>query len=736
MSDSIVCRFVSMIFHSEATSFSVGRFQLYEVEERQMIVTGYYHLLEKDVLYRCTGEYVEHPRYGMQFKADKIERVLASDEDSLIRFLSGPLFPGIGKKFAAVMVQVLGNDLLDQIKENPSVLELVPKMTDKKKKSILDGLAASENQLEKTISFLSSHGLGIRNIMRLDRVYGEKALETITQNPYRMIDEVDGIGFQTADKLALSLGFDEHNPVRIEACLISLVMELCMSTGDSYADYDRIRPALEKKLGFQVEQFDEVLFSALSRGLLEHEDGRIYHHSQIQSEKQIALFSASFPQTVLEPYDSKRYIEELALFQSSIAIEYDKKQIEAIDCFFDHHLTILTGGPGTGKTTVVRGMVNLFRELYPDRMIACCAPTGRAAKRLAELTKVECQTIHSLLKWDLETNSFGMNEENPLSVDCLIIDEFSMVDAYLFAALCRASSQIKKIVIIGDEDQLPSVGPGCVLKDLIDSQLFPVIRLKTIFRQKEGSDVISLAHAIQQRNIEDLKYEGDVAFFECSQYDVKDLAVKIVRSALDKGYSLNDIQLLACKYSGVAGIDRLNNALQECFNPYSSDKKEWKAGHRVFREHDKILQLKNQVDDDIYNGDIGFLNEVIEPEEDFNHQFRLIVDFDGIFVEYTSETLMNITHAYCISVHKSQGSEYPIVILPIVNEAAFMLQRRLIYTAVSRAKKSLVIIGNKELFEKAVMKEETVLRKTTLCARMLKMKEERIFPLDHDILTL
>lgn len=730
MADTIVCRFVSMIFHSDATSFSVGRFQLFEVEERQIIVTGYYPHLESDILYRCTGEYVEHPRYGMQFKTEKVERVLASDEDSLIRFLSGPLFPGIGKKFAATMVQVLGNDLLDQIKENASVLDLIPKMTEKRKKSILDGLKASENQLEKTISFLSSHGLGIRNIMRLDRIYGEKALEIITANPYRMIDEVDGIGFQTADKLAISLGFDEHEPVRIEACLVSVVMEMCMTSGDSYVSYEAVRPALEKKLGFSVEEFDEILFSALSRGLLEHEEGRIYHHSQMNAERQIALFTSTFPLVPLEPYDPVQYMQELSLFQDSIAIHYDQKQIEAIDSFFDHDLTILTGGPGTGKTTVVRGMVNLFRQLYPDRMIACCAPTGRAAKRLAELTKVECQTIHSLLKWDLETNSFGINEETPLSLDCLIIDEFSMVDAYLFAALCKASSQIKKIVIIGDENQLPSVGPGCVLKDLIDSTLFPVIRLQTIFRQKEGSDVISLAHAIQKRNVDELKYSGDVAFFECSQYDVKQLVIQIVQTALDKGYQLSDIQLLACKYSGVAGIDRLNNALQECFNPYDPLKKQWKVGHRVFRENDKILQLKNQVDDDIYNGDIGLLVEVIEPEEDFRHQARLIVDFDGNFVEYTSETFSNMTHAYCISVHKSQGSEYPIVILPIVNEAAFMLQRRLIYTAVSRAKKSLVLLGNRELFEKAVLKEEKTLRHTTLCERMIKMNKERIFPMD------
>ncbi|MBQ7889256.1 MAG: ATP-dependent RecD-like DNA helicase [Erysipelotrichaceae bacterium] len=730
MSDSIVCRFVSMIFHSDATSFSVGRFQLYEVEERQMIVTGYYHILEADTLYRCTGEYVEHPKYGMQFKAERIERVLASDEDSLVRFLSGPLFPGIGKKFAQTMVNVLGTDLLDQIRQNENVLELVPKMTEKKKKSILQGIAASENQLEKTISFLSSHGLGIRNIMRLDRVYGEKALELITENPYRMIDEVDGIGFATADKLAMSLGFSHENPVRIEACLVSLVMEMCMSTGDTYVSYEKIKPALEKKLGFEIEDFDEILFSALSRGLLEHEEGRIYHHSQMNAEKAIALFSSTFPLVPLEPYDTKKYMEELSLFQDSISIHYDQKQIEAIDSFFDHDLTILTGGPGTGKTTVVRGMVNLFRELYPDRMIACCAPTGRAAKRLAELTKVECQTIHSLLKWDLETNTFGMNEESPLSVDCLIIDEFSMVDAYLFAALCKASSQIKKIVIIGDEDQLPSVGPGCVLKDLIESNLYPVTRLKTIFRQKEGSDVISLAHAIQKRDIEHLKYTGDVAFFECSQYDIKSLVLQIVQSALEKGYHLSDIQLLACKYSGVAGIDRLNAALQECFNPHDPLLKEWKVGHRIFRENDKILQLKNQIDDGVYNGDIGLLTEVIDPDEDFNHQARLIVDFDGIFAEYTSESFQNITHAYCISVHKSQGSEYPIVILPIVPEATFMLQRRLIYTAVSRAKKSLILLGSKELFEKAVLKEEKTLRHTTLKERMNKIQSERIFALE------
>lgn len=722
--DKITCRYKSMIFHSGDTLFSVARFELYELTEREIIVTGYFNKLEVDNLYNCFGKYTEHPKYGMQFKSEIIEKVLPSDKDSLVRFFSGPLFVGIGMKFATSLLDTLGEDIIDKIKDDNDVLDSVPKMNLKRKKAILDGIYASENNFEKTIAFFNLHGFGIRNIMKIDRVYGEEAISIISKNPYRMVEDIDGIGFKTADKLAKSLGFEDDDKNRIEACLVAVVMEQCMSTGNTYTEYESLQEKLESELGFRVTDFDYILENCIIKGKLVQDEDRIYHHTQDNAEKTIALFTATFPHEKLTSIDKKEFNNHLLLFQEDINIEYDMQQIEAIVSFFENDLTILTGGPGTGKTTVVRGMVSIFRQLLPYHHIVCCAPTGRAAKRLAELTGIECQTVHSLLKWDLESNTFGKNESDPLAIDCLIIDEFSMVDSFLFAALVRASAQIKKIVIIGDEDQLPPVSPGSVLRDIIECDLFPVIRLNRIFRQKEGSDVISLAHSIRNNDLESIEFKGDVAFFECSKFDVKNAVIQIVQSALDKGYSMNDIQLLSCKYNGVAGIDRLNIALQECFNPKSDITRELKVGHKIFRENDKILQLKNQTDDQVYNGDIGELVDIVYSNEDHNRQNRIIVDFDGTISEYSAENYHHITHAYCISVHKSQGSEYPIVVLPIVDEQTFMLNKRLIYTAVSRAKKSLIIVGNKELFYKAIQKEDRYDRKSTLQKRILQAQRK------------
>lgn len=710
---------ISMIFHNESNCYSVARFNMVAPSEKKITIAGYFKPLEEDVNYYLDGNFIEHPKYGMQFKVETLQQALPSEKDSLIRFFSGPLFLGIGKKMAENIVDTLGENAIDLIKEDPSVLDRVAKLNTKKKQAIIDGLQAAENDFDRTVSFLHSHGLGMRNIMKIDKIYGAHAVETISKDPYCLIQDVDGIGFATADKLAMNLGFEKDFPSRLQAALVSLVMEMCMANGDSYVCVEDLPEALERKCQIGQIDFSEVLFQCLLKRQLIQEENRIYHSTQFSAENGIAQFCAGFPLERLEKCSSNALNEQLSILQDSINIIYDQHQIEAIECFFKEDCMILTGGPGTGKTTVVKAMVELFRRLYPYAQIACCAPTGRAAKRLAELTGVDCSTIHSLLNWDLETNTFGKNETDPLTIDCLIIDEFSMVDAWVFYNLLKAGTQIKKICIIGDEDQLPSVSCGSVLRDLIEAKIFPVIRLETIFRQKEGSGVVQLAHQIRLNEADDFAFKGDVAFFECDQYTVKNTVIKIVQSALDKGYDINDVQVLAAKYNGVAGIDRLNAALQECLNPASPSKRELKVGYRLFREQDKILQLKNQIDDDVYNGDIGKLIEIIYPEEDINHQARFVVDYDGIIVEYTQETFQNITHAYCISVHKSQGSEYPIVIMPIVQEAAFMLQKRLIYTGITRAKKSLILIGDKNVFLQGLLKSQERRRKTTLSMRIL-----------------
>jgi exodeoxyribonuclease V alpha subunit len=342
---------------------------------------------------------------------------------------------------------------------------------------------------------------------------------------------------------------------------------------------------------------------------------------------------------------------------------------------------------------------------------------------MSEMTETDASTVHSILQWDLETNTFGKDENNPLEADILIVDEFSMVDIWLFYNLLKASVNVRKIILIGDENQLPSVGPGCVLRDLTASSLFPVSRLETIYRQKEGSDVIALAHDILHDETDLDKYRNEVAFLECDYKDLRNRIVFIVQNALDKGYDIDDIQVLSPMYSGNAGIDVLNNTLQAAFNPPDPFKKEIRIGYTRFREGDKILQLKNQPDDDVYNGDIGILAEILEADETDTGKKTLVVDFNGIIVEYTQETWNHITLAYCISVHKSQGSEYPIVVMPFTAQHTVMLQRKLIYTAVTRARKALVMLGDKQAFLKGISTMERHVRNTTLRQRLGKMMQ-------------
>lgn len=712
-STSIQGKVTHVIYKDEKTRYTVARFRLYELNEKQITITGYFPEFKSDILLNLTGVYLDHPRFGMQFQVQHYHRVLPNEPDSIITFLSSPLFPGIGKKFAEMIVDKWQEDSLNVLKDNPSLLKEIKGYTPKKEEALISGLI-NYGEDEEAIRFFTTNGLGIRNILRLERAYGKDAYKLVKENPYRLIEEVDGIGFKIADKLALNIGFDWDDPRRLMAGLCAMTMEECMRTGDSYVEEDRLMTLFSTQFNDNSLDFDALLLEAVRSAKLIQIDNRVFHPSQFTSEQYISHSLKEFPYLDLQPVSDEDIHMHLELLQKELNIEYDESQKEAIFTFFHSPFTIMTGGPGTGKSTVIGAMIHLWKRLYPSYSLACAAPTGRASKRLFELNGVESFTIHSLLKWDLESNTFGMDETNPLSIDCLIIDEFSMVDTWLMSHLLKASQQVKKILIVGDKDQLPSVAPGQVLKDLIDSNVFPVISLKHIYRQKEGSDVISLAHQIREKELDFDMFKNDIKWFDCKAVDVKQLVLEVIQQAQLKGYPLQHIQVLAPMYSGLAGIDALNHAIQKFVNPYDENKKELKVGTQVFRENDKILQLKNQPNDDVYNGDIGICIEIVYAREDELKQNRIIVDFDGRIVEYTSETFINITLAYCVSVHKAQGSEYPIVILPVVSEHRFMLQKRLLYTAVTRASKSLILIGSKQLFIQGTTLNEDIPRKTCL----------------------
>ena len=484
--------------------------------------------------------------------------------------------------------------------------------------------------------------------------------------------------------------------------------------------YDEIKKAYHKNIGY----IDESVFNEYLEILVDEEfviqEGELYYDKELyDSEEIISSFLKKINSYPEEHYDEKEVGRLLTNFQDKFGIEYSKKQKEAIDYFLKYPMMILTGGPGTGKTTTVKALIRMYRSLYPNESISLVAPTGRAAKRLSELTGLEACTIHRELKWDLHKNTFAMNKNNPLSSEVLIIDEFSMVDSLLLSKLFEACRKVHKVLFIGDYHQLPSVAPGNVLKDFIESHL-KAIELDEIYRQTKDSGIVQLAHQLIRQEVHDLslfdQYK-DINFFNSTNFEVVKNVVMIVKKAIESGYDQNDIQVLAPIYKGVAGIDALNLALQEVFNP-KEDQDEYRIGQTVYRVGDKILQTKNRPDDDVYNGDIGVLVEIGRKDGFEYLEDTLIVDFDGNFVEYTSKDFLTFTLAYCMSIHKAQGNEFKIVIMPVLDDYYIMLKRNLIYTGLTRAKQSLFILGSPKAFLYGIQNVKDAKRKTTLTSKI------------------
>lgn len=719
-------QFVKWIYRREDNGYTVAVFEVAgeKKDNDEVTVIGYLPKLNRDIGYQLTGEYVEHPRYGMQFKISSLCVMPVSDRAQLVSLLAGPKFKGIGRKTAELIADTFGNEALTVIRNNPDCLKALPQLNPKRRQVIIEGAASQDDD---KYAYLTSHHLTMKQIMQLQHFYGDNMMNALSQNPYDMALRVDGIGFATADKFALSTGGSLNSVQRLTALAGSMLMEWCMRSGDSYmmlAEFEDKIVKLLPDIDFDMAEVVDMLQKSETAVV---EEDRIYTISQYKAEKYIAQYLSLFPSQGFAPVDSGIIDKKIEEVEEELGIVYQEKQKEAIEAFFANDLLILTGGPGTGKTTIVRGMVKLCHYLYPQYNVTLGAPTGRAAKRLSQLTGGEAKTLHSLLRWDLETNTFGKNEEDPLNVDLLIIDEFSMVDQWLLYNLFKAGAQFKKLILIGDKDQLPSVGMGCVLADMINVGLFKVVKLEKIYRQQEGSDIIKLANQIKNDECEAIPDKKDIRFFECGPYDVRRLILEIVSHGLenyeDISEGLMNIQVVAPKYAGINGIDALNVALQKTFNPPAADKPELTMGYRIFRQGDKILQLKNQTDDDVFNGDIGILIDVIAAKYDENHQNRLVVDFEGTIVEYTAETFMNITHAYCISIHKAQGSEYPLVIMPVVSEYGIMLQKKLIYTAVTRANRHLIMIGSHQAFFTGISRNDYDKRRTTLQQRLIQYSD-------------
>lgn len=708
-------------YYSESSYYIVAVIEV-EQEEKPFVMNGYMQSYNDFDKYLFRGDYMIHPKYGKQFKLESYQVVYADDHDEIIKYLSSSLFKGIGKVQATAIVDTLGKDCIEKIKENKHVLDVIKGMTKVKRDTIYDVLNNNDYDQE-VMQFFMGYGISLRHLSLIQATYKEKTLEILQNNPYQMIDDIDGIGFKTADELALKIGMDASDPSRIKAAIIYSLKQGCFKSGSTYQNLSQIQYQFSLIIvQNEAIAFDDYLAELLEEGRIVQEADRYYDKELYDAENYIASYLNQLLQ-LPENHDSKSKVKkQIETMQNEKNIVYASAQIEAIETFLRCPCMILTGGPGTGKTTIVQALLEVYASIYPEKKIGLVAPTGRASKRLSLLSDKYACTIHRLLKWDLHTNTFAMNHHNPLELDVLIIDEFSMVDCLLLSKLLEAGSRIEKILFIGDYHQLPSVSPGNVLKDLMQTKITQV-ELKEIFRQASSSGIIQLAHQMIENKTFDMELfnqYNDIHFYECSNYEIVENVKKIVKKALDQGYTSNDIQVLAPMYQGIAGIDAYNDALQDVFNPRDDWKEEIRIGKRLYREGDKILQLKNRVEDDIFNGDIGILVE-INKKDNFEYlEDTLVVDFDGNIVTYTSATFMTITHAYCMSIHKAQGSEFKIVILSILNDYYRMLKRNLIYTAVTRAKQSLFILGQQSAFLKGIENQKDISRNTTLVDRFLK----------------
>lgn len=715
-------------FYSESSNYIVA---LIEVEQEDKLITmnGYMNNFNDYDKYLFIGDYEIHPKYGKQFKLNEYRIVLAKESDEIVKYLSSPLFKGIGKKLAQQIVDSLGEDCLTKIKADKHSLDVVIGMTEKRRDVIYDTLTSGDYDQE-VMQFFMGHGISLKNLGLIQAYYQEKTLDILQHNPYQLVEDIDGIGFKTADELALKTGGSLDNPNRIKAGIVYSIKQYGFNTGSTYCLIDEIINMFSKII-YNLDEavFYDYLEELIDEGLVIKEDERYYYHEMYKAEKNIAEYLKVRINRPEEIFDEDEVERLLNNYEKKQGIFYAEKQKEALNYFLRSSVMILTGGPGTGKTTIVQALLKVYSTLYPEDRIGLVAPTGRAAKRLTELTGIYACTIHRLLKWDLHSNTFAMNSSNPLDIDVLIIDEFSMVDCLLLSKLFEAGRKINKILFIGDYHQLPSVAPGNVLQDLMESKV-KTIELDEIFRQAKDSGIIQLAHHIiddQIENMEIFEQYRDINFFTCLNYDVVKNVKMIVKKAINEGYDVNDIQVLVPMYQGVAGIDALNDALQDVFNPRDDFTESYKIGRVEYRVGDKILQLKNRPDDDVFNGDIGTLIEICRKDNFEYLQDTLIVDFDGNIVEYTSQNFNTITHAYCMSIHKSQGNEFKIVIMAVLSDYYVMLRRNLLYTAITRAKQSLFILGNSKAFIHGLKNYQDGRRKTTLKIRFETSEELNVY---------
>ena len=721
MASYIQGKYTKCIFKNN-TGYNIGVFRVSDSNDpsladyigRSITFTGYFHDLNEIDTYLFYGKLVTHEKYGEQFQVESYERCMPEEKDSIVEFLTSGLFKGIGEAKAKKIVDVLGKDTLKIILETPDNLLLIPSISKKNVDTLHNKLKEYEASYE-TIMYLSDMGFSTKDSMIIYNTYKKDTKKVIEEDIYKLIEDINEIYFKKIDVIALKNGVKKDALIRVKASLLYIMDEVSNTYGHSYYFREELLNYLPRVLGVNIctELFDECINKLVDDLKIIIKEDRFYLREMYESEtlivKRFRLLNSN------KEIIDKRLDSMILELEDFFDIKYNSCQLDAIKKSYMKDFLIITGGPGTGKTTIMKGIVELYRlmeKLSYEKLndnIALLAPTGRAAKRMSETTGMPASTIHRFLKWSRDTNKFQVNEYNRSKVEFVIIDEASMIDTYLMASLLKGISSNCKVILVGDDHQLPSVGPGQVLHDLIESHALQVVELTELYRQGIDSNIISLAYDIRNQSVNKdiFNVEDDLTFIECRDNEVIPNICEICNTYKDLNYK--KFQILAPMYKGLNGIDAINKNVQDIFNSKSRTKKEKVIGEFNFREDDKVIQLTNMPDDNVYNGDIGIIDRIQSSPKSEIH-----IDFDGNLVKYTPANFINFRSAYSISIHKAQGSEFDVVVIPIVNAYNKMLYQKLIYTGVTRAKKKLYIVGDFSALIRASCNTSDDIRRTTI----------------------
>ena len=655
----------------------------------------------------CDGNWKVDKKYGSQFVAESWEEVMPATIYGIEKYLGSGLVKGIGPKFARLIVAKFGLETIDVIENELERLHEVPGIGKKRVEKIGESWE-KQKDIKNVMLFLQGYGVSTAYAAKIYRQYGKESIDKVKDNPYRLADDIWGIGFKTADGIAAKMGYEKSDLRRCRSGILYTLSQLS-NDGHVYAEEEQLIKSAMQLLEVGEEPVKQAMAEMIEAKDLELDHEAIYLPPLYYAECGTSNRLLALVETV--EADKKKPTFNLAAISQETGIEYDDVQIDAIRQAVESKVMILTGGPGTGKTTTTQGIIAALKTAGMRILLA--APTGRAAKRMCEATGMEAKTIHRLLEYNPK-DGYKRNEENPLEADALIVDECSMIDILLMNHLMKAISSGMRLVMVGDIDQLPSVGAGNVLRDIIDSKKIPVVRLTRIFRQAQSSRIVMSAHAINNGQFPDTSNGKDTDFFFIKTEDPDQVAesiVHLVKERLPKAYSLSSskIQVLTPMQRGVVGASNLNLVLQDALNPTSVC---LNRGGYSYRKGDRVMQIRNNYDKGVFNGDLGYVEEVDMEER------TLIASFDGISVEYEVSELDELSLAYATTIHKSQGSEYPIVVIPVLMNHYVMLQRNLIYTGITRAKKICVLIGTAKALAYAIHNMSVLKRNTKLKERL------------------